>query len=327
MNFSTDPDTFENRFSRATFDNGKYKIYAVGDITENSVVEFIEFVKSHKIDTAKVYLNSPGGSLLGGLRLGQAIRDLGFDTEIGSKGDTYGHNALSMCASACAYSFAGGVNRFYGVNAKLGIHQFYSGEGAGGSVQQGQVVSGIIVSYLESMGINASAFALSTRAGSDEMVWLTEEAAKRLGFVNDGTSVTTAEIKLAGMTPYLKLEQVRMNVTSRVLLFCSDKIIGVAAGVVTTPELSRDKAESVVRSYLEIDRKEVGPVAGPKGVSADGSVLWVRRQLDAEGTRRLIAARSLDAWTENGGAMRWGAQMDVSPVSAQIGSFVHNCTQ
>jgi hypothetical protein len=153
MNFRINPDTDMNRYMRIVVDGGKYRIYASGAIDENSSGEFLDFIKSNKIEAAKVYFNSPGGSLLGGLRLGQTIRDLGFDTEIGSQGDTYGHNALSMCASACVYSFAGGVSRFFGVNAKLGVHQFYSGTGAVGSAEQGQIVSGVIVSYLDAMGI------------------------------------------------------------------------------------------------------------------------------------------------------------------------------
>ena len=45
-------------------------------------------------------LDSPGGRLLGGLRLGQAIRQLGFDTRVGRL-DGDGRPIDGSCASAC----------------------------------------------------------------------------------------------------------------------------------------------------------------------------------------------------------------------------------
>ena len=59
-----------------------------------------------------VFLKSEGGSLLEGIALGKVIRNLGFDTTIGYL-DNYRNSQYSgMCASACAYTFAGGVARY-----------------------------------------------------------------------------------------------------------------------------------------------------------------------------------------------------------------------
>lgn len=327
MVFSTDPDTVQNRMARITFDNGQHRIYATGEIREGSAKDLRTFAATHNITSAKVLFNSPGGSLIGGLRLGQAIRELEFDTAIGTDADRSDHPPKSVCASACAYAFAGGVRRYLSEDGALGVHQFSGGDGNPGTLEQGQSVSGLIVSYLDHMGVDASAFALSTVAKSDEMVWLSVRDAERLGFANNGRSPTTAEIKLAGRDAYLRLEQTQDDATSRVILFCDGRRLLVSAGIVTDPETSRNRAEVVTRSYIEIDGKPIQAMEGRSGVEAQDSVLWVRRALDAEGLRRLVSASELDTWTENGSAFRWGAQMDVSKVRPQIVSFVRNCLQ
>lgn len=101
----------------------------------------------------------------------------------------------------------------------------------------------------------------------------------------------------------------------------------MSAGIVTNPEATRNRAEVVTRSYIEIDGKPFGVVEGTAGVEAAEDVLWLNRRFDANGLRLLLAASELDTWTENGSAFRGGAQMDISKVQPQIANFVRNCTQ
>ena len=103
---------------------------AVGIITEDTPLAFAEFAKKNGPDTP-IEFTSPGGNLLAALKLGEMVRQAGFDTSLGE-----------ICASACAYAIMGGVkryvaqktidrdsdygNRFIGASGtKLGIHQFY----------------------------------------------------------------------------------------------------------------------------------------------------------------------------------------------------------
>ena len=72
-----------------------------------------EYKQRHHLvrDLVTVSLDSPGGSLLGGLRLGYAMRELGVHTNIG---------ATQSCMSACAFAFLAGQQRT--VEGKFGIH-------------------------------------------------------------------------------------------------------------------------------------------------------------------------------------------------------------
>lgn len=92
-----------------------------------------------------VYLNSPGGSLEGGLSLGYALRKTEMPVLVGQRlalpctpttgctpadeqaGITVFSEArlAAPCNSACVYAFAGGVTRGLLPGSTLGIHQFF----------------------------------------------------------------------------------------------------------------------------------------------------------------------------------------------------------
>ena len=106
---------------------------AVGVITADTPKAFAEFAKQNP-PSAPIEFTSPGGNLLGALRLGELIRNGGYDTSLGEE-----------CASACAYAISGGVRRYIvkkefdsdadhdnrnvgAAGTKLGIHQFYNSD-------------------------------------------------------------------------------------------------------------------------------------------------------------------------------------------------------
>jgi hypothetical protein len=316
----------ESRFFTMT-QGGVFRIYASGEITEGTTERMLAFVRDQKVEAAKIHFDSPGGSLLEGMKLGRAIRALGFQTTVGVYNPKYvdGANSHSICASACAYAFAGGVSRFLDeYSGALGIHQFYSAVGnvSGESVQQ---VSGIIVAYLDEMGVDAKAFTLSTRADRDGMIWLNPELALRLRFANNGVAPPVAEIRLAGMRPYLRVEQEHHNVTTRVLFTCMDRRLSIGFGIVTDPETSQFIVAFPKRSYLELDHQEYLQVAGKVGAEANDSVVWLWRDLTAANLATITRASKVDGWVDGSGAVRWGAQLDMPTVREQIVDYGRKC--
>jgi hypothetical protein len=137
-------------------------VMAQGDITPESYLELAKFLETNKLGKdIKIYLNSNGGSLLGGLMLGQVLRAFEANVSIGvTTTHRYTGESLRMitelakspyvspnwkpdenyfsydvvnedqgtCLSACAYAFFGGVQREVPGKAKLGLHQFFSDE-------------------------------------------------------------------------------------------------------------------------------------------------------------------------------------------------------
>jgi hypothetical protein len=92
-------------------------IYAAGEIKKDTPGLFLEFINHHKFAPHLIRFNPPGGNLYGAIALGRILREKEFDTE------------AEVCASACTYSFLGGIKRNY-VDEKsaVGVHRFYNNQ-------------------------------------------------------------------------------------------------------------------------------------------------------------------------------------------------------
>jgi hypothetical protein len=141
---------------------------AVGMITADTPLAFAEFAKKNP-PNAPIEFISPGGNLLGALKLGELIRNGGYDTSLGK-----------VCASACAYAIMGGVKRYVvqsefdqdsdydnrnvgATGTKLGIHQFYQSDALNEPQKRAfsaidksadQVLMGILLEYALRMGVD-----------------------------------------------------------------------------------------------------------------------------------------------------------------------------
>ena len=326
MKFTLQDDTPSSNMARIALNGGRYDIYATGTIDADAAKRLREFIAANGIEHARILFDSPGGSLIGGMRLGEAIRELGFETEIRSIEYEYDKGPVATCASACSYAFAGGVSRFFDDRyARLGLHQFYDANTNTADVGQTQVLSGLLVSYLDRMGVNPKSFAIASMTDKSTMTWLTTTEAEKIGFADNGVLPTTAEVKLAEGFPYLKLEQKHHDVTSRILITCHESQFGIMGGIVTTPENSAEQISYFGISYIEFDQTQYRRENSLAGVEHEGSTIWVGRELDSDGLTLLKKSEMLGMWLENGGFMRWGAFLDLRPVRANIDNFLANC--
>jgi hypothetical protein len=127
-------------------------ILAVGAIEKQSADQFIEFTQSYPAGSI-VVLQSLGGDLIGGLRLGQAIRARGFYTYLPAQSPIADEKTVGKCFSACAYAFLGGLERRVDPAAQYGVHQF-RGNGKELDAVQTQKLSAILGRFIDSMGVN-----------------------------------------------------------------------------------------------------------------------------------------------------------------------------
>ena len=306
---------------------GHLSIYASGEFTVGDSDRFATFVRDNQIEMAKVVFDSPGGSLFEGVKLGKMLRSLHFDTDIGNEEGRPGESSKAICASACAYAYAGGTLRFMPEGGRLGLHQFRSSSGAGVSESDAQTISGILVSYLSDMGVDANAFAIASITDSNGIVWLSYDDALAYKFVNTGVSPTTADLKMVDMRPYLRLNQVKPEATLRVLLMCWKGRIAIQAGIVTDQHQSKGVADSewTKRSYLELDSAEFLALPGIEGLEVQDSTIWVRRALDPAQVNALLAARDLGIWLDGFGMVRFGGTMDLRHVHDATAEYVRQC--
>ncbi len=92
-------------------------LFLDGEITRGDLAQFSGMLTSHP-DVKRLSINSPGGDLDTGLRIGEMVRK--------RKLETYVEGGLREAASAAAYIFMGGETRIIKGTRGVGVHAFYS---------------------------------------------------------------------------------------------------------------------------------------------------------------------------------------------------------
>ncbi len=128
-----------------------------GPINENSLKEFGKRASTLTSGTT-VLLNSTGGDLSTGIRLGQLIRSLRFNTRVGqiSEKDNVTTLEAASCYSSCAFAFLGGVVRQVSEESKYGFYPLYSIQKTTGKLDDKALKNALanIGQYFNQMGID-----------------------------------------------------------------------------------------------------------------------------------------------------------------------------
>ena len=127
-----------------------------------------------------VSFDSPGGSLLGGIRLGYALRTLSTHTEI---------EEGSSCMSACAVAFLGGDART--ASGKYGVHAASFG------AQKSTVSVGDQLDTVQKLGAVLVAYSTEMTGPSDAMVLAAGPSAAPISVLSDKELVSMRIITLA----------------------------------------------------------------------------------------------------------------------------------
>jgi hypothetical protein len=184
-------------------------IAASGMITADTPRQFIAFVRDNALQAtqgahqtgrpgATVVLESDGGSVLGALDLGRAIRRFGFDTTVGRVVERratafvrYGETAARAdCQSMCAFVLLAGVQRRVPSDARVLVHQIWLGDRREDAVASNYTAEdlvvvqrdiGSILQYTIEMGGNAELVELSLKVPPWEpMRVLTRDETRRM---------------------------------------------------------------------------------------------------------------------------------------------------
>jgi hypothetical protein len=180
--------------------NGCEWLAADGEITIDTADRLLAYLQKEKLPDwrGSVLLNSPGGNLIGGIKLGEAIRKQGMSTEIGRSVpdgalDWTHQRAKGACVSACAFAFLGGVSRSVSesanVGGKIGIHQFYNEaaivnpsakvfDAIDFSAQQ--LLSALLIDYVMHMGVDPRLVVMASSISPTEVHYLSQEEAEEL---------------------------------------------------------------------------------------------------------------------------------------------------
>lgn len=205
------------------------RIMGVGNITQDTPQKFAAFVTSAKESgelppTPTLSLHSYGGKLIGGLRLGQAIRDAGFDTMLEPEYTRLVKGTLTeetlieevVCASACALAFLGGVNRHVSKGSRYGVHQFFSLESSTGDESVAQWLPVVIAAFVESMGAKRQLVDLASLTPASRMHWLSDDELQQFDVITNASPLSAWSI-IADKSGVPSLSLVQRISTERVL--------------------------------------------------------------------------------------------------------------
>lgn len=225
-------------------------IVAEGTITERTPKFFLEFAKANQYPN-RIIFNSPGGSLISGVELGQKIREFGYSTAIGKSvpiADLPNDEELKKgsCASACAFAFMGGINRqalsrnrLGESSSKLCVHQFYTPNSQTANLEATQALIGLVLLHVIEMGVDANVMSIASLTGPNDLYCFTNQELKEWGIDNAGehSSAWIIEPYKAGMvmaSSYYKDNIIETQMT----LFCRKKDSNFRL-LVTTKKLTK----------------------------------------------------------------------------------------
>jgi len=155
-------------------------ILAEGLIVASSADEFRALVQTAGRQII-VHLNSPGGSLIGGMQLGTALRDVRATVAIAKN---------RRCVSACVYALLGGVVRRVEAGARIGVHRFHAlpSDVSGDTVPPvlARYALDMLTRYAERMGADPALVALAAGVAPDKVRYLSKEELRSYRLVTPG---------------------------------------------------------------------------------------------------------------------------------------------
>jgi hypothetical protein len=247
-----EPMRFELEGNGGNYDGAEW-LAAKGDIMPDSADQLSTYLREQKLTEWKgsVRFNSPGGNLIGGIKLGELIRKQGMSTEVGGSipldsARNWPHERTKGdCVSACAFAYLGGVERFFDEKEgnRVGIHQFYDLSALADpsaklfnaiDFSTQQLLSALIVEYVMRMGVDPHLVIIAANTLPTDMHYLSHQEAEELkvAWSPETFDPWTIELRNDGVVAFSKTADRQTTVT----LFCrSDR---VPRALVTMPVIS-----------------------------------------------------------------------------------------
>lgn len=156
---TTDPELLRAPLAIALKGGGILQL--TGTIDPGAADRFAAEIAARGEYVRAVALDSPGGVVGDALRIGQLLRQHGYDTLVESG---------AICASSCPLVFAAGVGRTAVPGAAIGVHQIYAALTAGELPRDGLRAAGVAMSDTQAM--TAAITRHLTEMGIDPALWL-----------------------------------------------------------------------------------------------------------------------------------------------------------
>jgi hypothetical protein len=255
-----------------------WTIFADGVIDADSGARLKTFLQERHIPgKSLLYLNSTGGSLIGGMELGRVIRNAELNTHVGRAVGETKKVVAGGCYSSCTLAFLGGEFRYISKDSKYGVHRFYSAVKSDQESDLAQIVSASVVQYTRDMGVDPEFLSEMAKAGKAEINLIPYADLVRLNVVNNGQTKTRWTIESMDEAIYLKGERTTFHGINKFILICNPSRT-VTLYAIFDPERREREIINMSAMSLLLDGKPI-PIAtqrsdGPKLVNGWINVMF-----------------------------------------------------
>ena len=166
----------------APFDT-RWSIFLDGYIDDEAALRLARFADRRDVSGAIVFLNSSEGRMKPAMALGRLLRARGFETRVGARGAGSGRVLPGVCYSACAFAFAGGVQRSLDAGSVLGVRRMDPGPQALEETARERRERFEPLNYLAEMGIDAGLLELMETVPYGTIRPLSAEEIRRFGLL------------------------------------------------------------------------------------------------------------------------------------------------
>lgn len=238
-----------------------------------------------------VYLNSPGGDFLTGIKLGRLLRTKAAWTHIGRQTHGKSLSEPGECYSACAMAYLGGYYRFGTTGSKYGVHRTWKDSASSSEdLDMGQIISAAASAYIREMGADGGLLDLIVSAGKNELYLLNKAEQKALRVTNEGRAPAEWSLQLSQGLYYLRGVQDTMYGQGKFLLYCTEQ--GLAVHSIYEAGLA--KSQSIANGEwfhsLLIDSR-TAPLGKPSRITDDHGFLNAMFVLSPEQIKQTSLAR------------------------------------
>lgn len=318
--------------STALLGRTAWNLYIDGEFSSDSPDIIEKELKRLSQFGVSVYLNSPGGDLLGGIKIGKLIRKYAIDTSIGRKYLNNKKVQPGVCFSSCALAYLGGYFRYISLDSKYGVHRFSKEtKPSDTDLDTAQIIAASINNYLREMDIDTGLYELMSVAGKDQIYILNPDELENLNVVNNGRNKSDWTLEVIEGGIYLKgVQRTRYGIGK--LLFACDitkKEINLLSMYSFDSEIAKDVIENNWIHTLMISGGQFA-INTPIDKVMNGDYLSISPiKLSNQQVQNLSKAISIGHAMQRGSdsPVFYGYTIDIDPIKLNfINTFINNCT-
>lgn len=306
--------------------NPRWDVFLEGDIDAGAAERVAQELAQIGGDGADVYLASPGGSLMDGVRIGTLLRRLGATTTVGKRGTRSSQLEPGTCLSACSMAFLGGLYRYVPKGSVLGVHRVAATVHTERDFDAGQIVAARVAGYIRDMGVDARLFDRMANAGTDQIYVPGAAELRALHIVNDGREPAEWRSELSADGPSLTATQQTASGAGRAVFTCGNGAVvfhsSYQAGSNAAPIASGQWTHALLIDDVAL------PLDAPSSIEDADGILNATFDLSPEQARRIAAASSVghSMQGDRSDPAAMGYRIDIDAAAAKkLQGFMASC--